>query len=208
MTLTPGNYGGTNLDADQIGIANTIANVAHSMGASSRDLEVAYMAAMAESSMRNLNYGDRDSLGVFQQRPSQGWGTAAQVTDPTYATTKFFQALFGVPNRDSLSLAMEAQSVQRSGDPTGSNYAKWQATAASLVGGQPGGPVNSPDGSGGSVLGGIGTGLSGIATSLTGFAAMTAWLSKESSWVRIISGVFGSILVLMGAAMIAKEVHT
>jgi hypothetical protein len=72
---------------------------------------------MQESSLRNLNHGDRDSLGLFQQRPSQGWGTPAQVTDPAYAARKFYDGLDEVDGWERLPLWQAAQAVQRSGHP-------------------------------------------------------------------------------------------
>lgn len=127
-----GAYGGVRLNDDQINNANIIASVGKSMGASSRDIIIALMTAMQESTLKNLNYGDRDSLGLFQQRPSQGWGTPAQVTDPVYASKKFFSSLFGVKNRNSMPLTLAAQAVQRSAFPLA--YAKWQGMAESLMG--------------------------------------------------------------------------
>jgi cell wall-associated NlpC family hydrolase len=89
--------------------------------------------AMQESGLHNLNGGDRDSLGLFQQRPSQGWGTPAQIMDPTYAATKFYTRLMQVPNWDKLPVTVAAQAVQRSGFPNA--YAKWEGLANALVDG-------------------------------------------------------------------------
>jgi cell wall-associated NlpC family hydrolase len=86
---------------------------------------------MQESTLRNINYGDRDSLGLFQQRPSQGWGSPAQVTDPVYATTTFLDRLGQVPGWETLPITVAAQTVQRSAFP--SAYAKWEGLAAQLV---------------------------------------------------------------------------
>lgn len=101
------------------------------MGASQRDIQIALMTAMQESSLRNLNYGDRDSLGLFQQRPSQGWGTRAQVTDPSYASRKFYEALLRDGSRNSRSLTQAAQRVQRSAFPNA--YAKHERGAADIL---------------------------------------------------------------------------
>ncbi len=128
----PGIYGDVNLDPDQLRNASIIATVGRSMGASTRDIVISFMTAMQESGLRNLNYGDRDSLGLFQQRPSQGWGTPAQVTNPEYAARKFFEGLLRVENRGSLPLTLAAQAVQRSGFPYA--YANWQSMAEALVG--------------------------------------------------------------------------
>jgi hypothetical protein len=86
---------------------------------------------MQESGLRNLDFGDRDSLGLFQQRPSQGWGTPAQILDPTYAATKFYQKLIAVPGWRQLPLTVAAQRVQVSAYPDA--YAKWEPDARAVV---------------------------------------------------------------------------
>lgn len=128
----PGVYGNVKLDADQLRNANIIATVGKSMGASTRDIVISLMTAMQESTLRNLNYGDRDSLGLFQQRPSTGWGSPAQVTNPEYASRKFFESLLRIENRGSMPLTLAAQAVQRSAFPYA--YANWQSMAEALVG--------------------------------------------------------------------------
>lgn len=130
-TAAPGIYGNVRLDADQLRNASIIAGVGRSMGASTRDLVISIMTAMQESTLRNLNYGDRDSLGLFQQRPSMGWGTPAQVTNPEYAARKFFEGLLRVQNRNSMPLTLAAQAVQRSGFPYA--YANWQSMAEAVI---------------------------------------------------------------------------
>lgn len=114
---------------------------------SSRDILIAIMAAMQESSLINRPDGDRDSRGLFQQRPSQGWGTAQQVLDPIYASRKFFNTLKGVRNRNNMSLTQAAQSVQKSGYP--SAYADRENDARRMLNfiGEKGGlpwPINTP----------------------------------------------------------------
>jgi hypothetical protein len=125
------------LSGEQRQNAQIIINEGRQMGASNRDIQVALMTAMQESNLRNLPGGDRDSAGLFQQRPSCGWGSYSQVTNPQYAARTFFRHLMANPNRDSMSLTQEAQSVQRSAFPYA--YAKWEGIAAALVG-QSGGP--------------------------------------------------------------------
>jgi cell wall-associated NlpC family hydrolase len=93
---------------------------------------VALATALQESGLRNLTYGDRDSLGLFQQRPSQGWGTAAQILDPVYASTRFYEALQAVSGWQSLTVAQAAQAVQRSAVPDA--YATWEPLATALQG--------------------------------------------------------------------------
>jgi hypothetical protein len=131
MALTPGNYGGVNLSQEQLNNVEIINNVGRSMGASDRDVEIAIMTAMQESNLKNVRYGDRDSLGLFQQRPSQGWGTQEQVLNPEYSSRKFYEHLLAIPNRDQLSLTQAAQKVQRSAFPNA--YAKWERMAAALI---------------------------------------------------------------------------
>ena len=104
-------------DQQQLANAQTIIKVGLGLGMSRRDIRIGLMVALQESGLRNLDYGDRDSLGIFQQRPSQGWGTPDQVTNAEYAAQKFFNALKGVKNRDEMSLTLAGQAVQRSAYP-------------------------------------------------------------------------------------------
>src|SRR5215475_11392714 len=76
-----------------LGETGCTAGVAHQRRMPSRAVTVAYAAAMQETHLHNLDYGDRDSVGIFQQRPSEGWGPASKLVSPVYASTKFFQAL-------------------------------------------------------------------------------------------------------------------
>jgi hypothetical protein len=98
---------------------------------------IAVATAMQESTLENINYGDRDSLGLFQQRPSAGWGTPAQITTPSYAADAFLNALHAHQQADpewaSQPLWETAQAVQVSGFPYA--YAKWESQAAQLVAG-------------------------------------------------------------------------
>ncbi|HEV2779586.1 MAG TPA: C40 family peptidase [Actinophytocola sp.] len=106
--------------------------------------QVAIQAGMTESGLRSLNYGDRDSLGIFQMRPSMGWGTPAQVTDPVYAINKFYDVLGSVPNWKEQRPGDSAQDVERSAFPT--RYHRWEAMAAHLIGNV--GAVQDPTGCG------------------------------------------------------------
>jgi TP901 family phage tail tape measure protein len=128
-----GLYGSTNLNSEQLANAAAIIGVGKSMGATTTDLIVSIMTAMQESTLRNLNYGDRDSVGLFQQRPSQGWGTVEQIMNPSYAARKFFEGLLAMKNRAKLPLWEQAQRVQRSAFPMA--YAKWEQMARAVVGG-------------------------------------------------------------------------
>jgi hypothetical protein len=102
---------------EQVTNARTIAAVAAERGLPERAVVIALATAQQESRLRNLDYGDRDSLGLFQQRPSQGWGTPAQVQDPEYAAGKFYDGLVKVPNWETGRLTDVSQSVQLSGFP-------------------------------------------------------------------------------------------
>lgn len=96
-------------------IARTIIDVGREMGADQDRILAALAAALVESNMANVSHGDRDSLGVFQQRPSQGWGTPQQVQDPEYAARKFYEAAAKVSDYDTVGGL--AQAVQRSAFP-------------------------------------------------------------------------------------------
>jgi cell wall-associated NlpC family hydrolase len=111
--------------------AGLIIGVGKGMDLPPRAWLVALATAMQESGLRNLDYGDRDSLGLFQQRPSQGWGSPAEVTDPVYATTTFLRRLVAIPAWDQLPVTVAAQIVQRSAFPEA--YARWEGLAARLV---------------------------------------------------------------------------
>jgi hypothetical protein len=119
-------------DTDQVTNAATIVGVGASMGVPLRGQIIAVATVMQEGDLRNLDHGDRDSLGLYQQRPSQGWGTPAQIMDPVYASGKFYQKLLTIPDWQTMSLADAAQAVQRSSD--GSLYARHEGPATTLVG--------------------------------------------------------------------------
>jgi hypothetical protein len=112
------------LDSQQAQIAATIAGVAHRRGMPSRALTVAYATAMQETHLHDPNYGDLDSVGVFQQRPSQGWGPASKLINPVYASTRFFRALAQVPGYQQMPVYKAAQAVQHSAD--GYAYEQYQ----------------------------------------------------------------------------------
>jgi hypothetical protein len=119
------------LDPEQAAIAATIAGVAHRQAMPRRAVVVAYAAALQESKLQDLGYGDRDSVGVFQQRPSEGWGPARKLLNPAYASTKFFQALAAVPGYQRQPVYRAAQAVQRSAD--GYAYIQYQREATLLA---------------------------------------------------------------------------
>src|SRR5690606_30440208 len=111
--------------------AATITAVGTSRELPERAVTIALATALQESALRNIDYGDRDSLGLFQQRPSQGWGTPEEIMDPAYAAGKFYDHLVKVPGYTRLPLTVAAQKVQRSGYPQA--YAKHEPDAALLA---------------------------------------------------------------------------
>ena len=121
-------------DSTQRDNATTIVQVGLALGISERGLVVALATAMQESQLYNLGHlganNDHDSLGLFQQRPSMGWGSEAQLTDPVYSATVFYLALQRVSGWESMQVTVAAQRVQRSKFPNA--YAKWETDATSL----------------------------------------------------------------------------
>lgn len=123
-------------DSEQIANAQAIIDTGHEVGASERDIQVAIMAAMVESNMRNLDHGDRDSIGMFQQRDA--WGSREDRLDPHKSARMFFlggnggqQGLLDIPNRDSVPMGDLAQDVQVSAFPD--RYAEHEADAAAVL---------------------------------------------------------------------------
>jgi hypothetical protein len=111
--------------------AASITAVGTARGLPERAVTIALATALQESGLRNISHGDRDSLGLFQQRPSQGWGTPKEIMDPAYAAGKFYDHLVKVPGYTRLPLTVAAQRVQRSGFPQA--YAKHEPDAALLA---------------------------------------------------------------------------
>jgi hypothetical protein len=116
---------------EQAANAATIAAVAEQRGLPARAVTIALATAYQESKLLNIDYGDRDSLGLFQQRPSQGWGTPQQVQDPVYAAGRFYDELVKVPRYTEMPVTEAAQAVQRSAFP--SAYADHEADARVLA---------------------------------------------------------------------------
>jgi hypothetical protein len=132
-TLTVGLSVG-NLDAEQARNAATIVAVGKARRVPARGQVVAVAVALQESGLRNLDHGDRDSVGVFQQRAS--WGPVGERMDVAVAAGKFYAALGRVPGWDGLPVTEAAQAVQRSAFP--SAYAKWEGQASTIVTGTSG----------------------------------------------------------------------
>ncbi len=133
----------TPLSGEMAANALIIVTTGRKLGVSDAGIVIALAAAAQESSLRNVQFGDRDSLGLFQQRPSQGWGTPAQLLDPVRATTAFFggssnpnpgltTGLLDIPGWSSMSVTAAAQAVQKSAHPDA--YAKWETSARDWLG--------------------------------------------------------------------------
>jgi hypothetical protein len=119
------------LEPDQAANSATIAAIGKKLGLPDHAVTVALAAALQESRLHNLDYGDRDSLGLFQQRPSQGWGSTSEILTPSYAAAAFFRELVKVDDWPKLPVTRAAQEVQRSGAP--SAYAQWEDEARTLA---------------------------------------------------------------------------
>ncbi|MFI5526999.1 C40 family peptidase [Kitasatospora sp. NPDC051853] len=137
---------GVKLTTEQINNASLIHQVAVQLQLPAQASVIAIATAMQESTLVNITFGDRDSLGLFQQRPSQGWGTPAQIMDPVYSSKKFYSVLVTVPLWEALPVTVAAQRVQRSGFPDA--YARWEAMARQLVTGFGGNAANCSTGDG------------------------------------------------------------
>ncbi|MGO2863436.1 MAG: hypothetical protein ACTIC1_19920 [Brevibacterium sp.] len=127
------------LSSEQIDNARTIIGVGKGAELSEKAQKIAVMTALQESSLQNLDGGDRDSVGAFQQRPSMNWGSAEQVTDPVFASKSFYgvnpdspnPGLTQVDNWENIDPGQAAQDVQSSAYPD--EYAKWESLAEQLV---------------------------------------------------------------------------
>ena len=119
------------LDTSQGQYAALIAAIGMQRGLPPRAVSIALATAYQESKIQNLPGGDADSLGLFQQRPSQGWGSASQIMDPVYATNAFYNALVKIPNYESLDITVAAQRVQHSAYP--SAYAQHEGEARAVA---------------------------------------------------------------------------
>lgn len=133
------------LTEEQIDNAVIIVEVGHELGVPPRGWVIAVATALQESGLRNLGHlgerNDHDSLGLFQQRPSQGWGTPEQILDPRYAATAFYQRLLTVEGWQTMPLTQAAQAVQRSAYPDA--YARHEPLAVAIVDAVAGGVAGS-----------------------------------------------------------------
>lgn len=117
---------------EQLSNAATIVAVGKQRNVPEQGWVVALATAIQESRLHNLDHGDRDSLGLFQQRPSQGWGSPQQIRNPTYSATQFYQHLLGTSGWQQMSLNSAAQAVQHSGVPDA--YGRHEPAARQLLG--------------------------------------------------------------------------
>ncbi|WP_375002983.1 hypothetical protein [Aeromicrobium sp. CTD01-1L150] len=128
------------VDLEQAQWASLMSAIGQTRGLPPRATTIAIATAFQESKVRNIDYGDRDSVGLFQQRPSQGWGTPEQIMDPHFAIAAFYDGLEQVDGYESMEITDAAQEVQRSAYPKA--YAQHEpyarALASSLRGFSPG----------------------------------------------------------------------
>jgi peptidoglycan DL-endopeptidase CwlO len=122
----------SDLDPEQRAIVEQIVAIGKQRGLPPRAWQIAIQAGMTESRLHNLHYGDRDSLGIFQMRPSQGWGSVAQVTDPVYEINKFYDVLVRVPGWETQRPGDSAQDIERSAFPA--RYHQWEPLAVNVIG--------------------------------------------------------------------------
>ncbi|MGH3671358.1 MAG: NlpC/P60 family protein [Pseudonocardiaceae bacterium] len=121
----------SDLDAEQRAIVEQIIAIGKQRHLPPRAWQIAIQAGMTESRLHNLRYGDRDSLGIFQMRPSQGWGSLAQLTDPVYQINKFYDVLLRVPDWENQRPGDSAQDIERSAFPT--RYHRWETLAVNVI---------------------------------------------------------------------------
>jgi len=119
------------IDLEQAQWAALMAAIAQKRGLPPRATTIAIATAFQESKIHNIDFGDRDSVGLFQQRPSQGWGTVEQILDPHYSIGRFYDGLVKVTGYESMAITEAAQEVQRSGHPGA--YAQHEDYARALA---------------------------------------------------------------------------
>ena len=127
----PSTLDGESWSDEQLANARTIITIGNERRVPAEGQLIAVATALQESSLRNLRGGDRDSIGLFQQRPSQGWGTPKQLSDPAYQTQKFYDKLLRTQGWQKMRITEAAQAVQVSAFPEA--YAKHVPAATRLV---------------------------------------------------------------------------
>jgi cell wall-associated NlpC family hydrolase len=131
-TLKPGKYGNETLNASQLAIIKTIYNAGSQDGMSKHVISAAFCAGRAESDFNATVVNSIGATGLFQMRPSMGWGTSAQCKDPVYASHKWFSVAKGIKSRETMTYGHLAQAVERSGDSSGGIYQRWAPMADAL----------------------------------------------------------------------------
>ncbi|HEY3894897.1 MAG TPA: NlpC/P60 family protein [Pseudonocardiaceae bacterium] len=121
----------SDLDAEQRAIVGQIIAIGKQRHLPPRAWQIAIQAGMTESRLHNLRYGDRDSLGIFQMRPSQGWGSVAQLSDPVYQINKFYDVLLRIPDWQNQRPGDSAQDIERSAFPM--RYHRWETLAVNVI---------------------------------------------------------------------------
>jgi hypothetical protein len=119
------------LSQEQAENASLITAISVRRGLPARAASIALATAYQESDLFNIEHGDRDSVGLFQQRPSQGWGSVDEILDPVYSTNAFYDALVDIDGYESMEITVAAQAVQRSGFPDA--YADHEADARAIA---------------------------------------------------------------------------
>lgn len=200
--------------------ATIITSVATRRGLPARAVSIALATAYQESGIRNLDYGHADSVGLFQQRPSQGWGTVKQIMDPYYSAGKFYDELVRVKGWRTGDINDVAQKVQRSGHPQAyrKHVSKARVLASVLTGETPGGfsctfdTLEAPDAEGLAAL--ITKAYKGKATAkVTGESVVVEASSDSLAWAVANLAVahtpeFGVSRVSVGASDWVHEAHT
>jgi hypothetical protein len=194
---------------EQSANAATITALALKRGLPARAATIANATAIVESKLRNIKFGDLDSLGLFQQRPSQGWGTEAQILDPVHATNAFYDALVKITGYQSMAITQVAQAVQHSGFPQAyaDHEQEGRILASTLSGHSPGGigcrldaaTVSTPGASIAAQLTaelGVPTTVAGNTVRATGRDSQQAWAA--GSWAVTHAEAYGITAVTVG----------
>lgn len=184
---------GKPISAEQSTNATIIMSLGVRRGLSKRDIKLGLMVGLQESKLiNNPDHRDRDSGGIFQQRPSQGWGTAQQVRDPIYATNTFYDHLVAIPSRDQmpslLDVALAVQHPSRAAYLSPSNnFPDWESTADQLLSGQPLGAASCT----------TGLGIAGKVTIVPGANLPGRDITPETmNFLAQVAGIYGKQLIV------------
>lgn len=214
------NGGTVTLTLEQARSATIITSVALRRGLPARAVTIALATAYQESGIRNLDYGHADSVGLFQQRPSKGWGSVKQIMDPYYSSGKFYDALVRVKNWRTGDVNDVAQAVQRSAHPEAyrKHVSKARVLSSVLTGATPGGfscKVGSPGKADADGLDGlISKAFSGrVETRITGRTVVVQAGSEGIAWAAANlaaahTGRYGVSRVSVGAADWVHDTRT